>query len=164
MRKLRSPGHAGQQRGWGRFQIESAIMALMLLIPIFFSLAVPVVTQPRLYSRERAAIQSIKTIHTAEVQYQSQYGRYAASLVELGPPASGAPNAFAADLIPKDLAGGEAARYTFIVSAVPGGYVIRALPASYGISGRRSFYSDQTMVIRENDGPEPATPQSKELR
>jgi hypothetical protein len=42
--------------------------------------------------------------------------------------------------------------------------VVNALPASYGISGSRSFFSDQTMVIRENDGPEPATMQSKELR
>jgi len=35
---------------------------------------------------------------------------------------------------------------------------------AYGSSGSRSFYSDQSMVVRENYGPEPATAQSKELR
>ena len=164
MRKLPSPGRTGRQRGWGRFQIESAIMALIFLIPVLISLTVPIFTRSRMYGRETAAIQAIRTIHTAEIQYQSQFGRYAASLTELGPPASGAPNALAAGLIGNDLANGEKQRYRFTVAPVHGGYVVNALPASYGISGSRSFFSDQTMVIRENDGPEPATMQSKELR
>jgi type II secretory pathway pseudopilin PulG len=164
MRKLPSPGRTGRQRGWGRFQIESAIMALIFLIPVLISLTVPIFTRSRMYGRETAAIQAIRTIHTAEIQYQSQFGRYAASLTELGPPASGAPNALAAGLIGNDLANSEKAGYKFTVAAVPGGYVINAVPASYGISGSRSFYSDQTMVVRENYGPEPATAQSKELR
>jgi hypothetical protein len=117
-----------------------------------------------MYGREIAAIQAIKAVNTAEVQYRERFGRYAASLTELGPPASGAPNASAAELIGNDLANSEKAGYKFTVAAVPGGYVINAVPASYGISGSRSFYSDQTMVVRENYGPEPATAQSKELR
>jgi hypothetical protein len=42
--------------------------------------------------------------------------------------------------------------------------VINANPIAYGSSGSRSFFSDQSMVIRENYGPEPATVNSKELR
>jgi hypothetical protein len=42
--------------------------------------------------------------------------------------------------------------------------LINANPVAYGSSGSRSFYSDQSMVIRENYGPEPATVNSKELR
>jgi hypothetical protein len=34
----------------------------------------------------------------------------------------------------------------------------------YNSTGRRSFFSDQTMVIRENWGPEPATANSKEIK
>jgi type IV pilus assembly protein PilA len=52
----------------------------------------------------------------------------------------------------------------FIVAATTGGYTINANPVSYNTSGSRSFYSDQSMVIHENYGPEPATAQSKELR
>jgi hypothetical protein len=44
------------------------------------------------------------------------------------------------------------------------GYQISAVPVAYGNTGRRIFYSDQTMAIRENDGPEPATARSKEIK
>jgi type II secretory pathway pseudopilin PulG len=158
-------GHARHHRRWlFSPKLPILISIVLFVIPVLVSLAVPIFTRSRIYGRETAAIQAIKTINTAEIQYQSRFGRYAASLTELGPPASGAPNALAAGLIGNDLANSEKQRYRFTVAPVHGGYVINALPASYGISGSRSFFSDQTMVIRENDGPEPATMQSKELR
>jgi type II secretory pathway pseudopilin PulG len=158
-------GHARHHRRWlFSPKLPILISIVLFVIPVLISLTVPIFTRSRMYGRETAAIQAIRTIHTAEIQYQSQFGRYAASLTELGPPASGAPNALAAGLIGNDLANGEKQRYRFTVAPVHGGYVVNALPASYGISGSRSFFSDQTMVIRENDGPEPATMQSKELR
>jgi len=82
-------------------------------------------------------------------------------LAELGPPANGAPSALPADLIPSNLASGEKQGHKFFVACVPGGYMVSAVPVSYGRSGKRSFYSDQTMIIRENDGPEPATAQRR---
>jgi len=148
------------QRGFSLIELLIVVSIILILITI----AVPKFTHAQMYTRETAAIQAIKAIHTAEVQYQSQFGRYAASLTELGPPASGAPNASSADLIGNDLANGEKQGYKFSVAALPGGYVVNANPVSFGSSGSRSFYSDQTMVVRENDGPEPATAQSKELR
>ena len=57
-------------------------------------------------SQETAAIGAIRMLDTVQVQYYSQYGRYAASLTELGPPTSGAPGPAAADLIDGTLAGG----------------------------------------------------------
>ena len=158
-------GHARHHRRWlFSPKLPILISIVLFVIPVLISLAVPIFTRSRIYGRETAAIQAIKTINTAEIQYQSRFGRYAASLMERGPPASGTPNAAAADLIGNDLANSEKQRYRFTVAPVHGGYVVNALPASYGISGSRSFFSDQTMVIRENDGPEPATMQSKELR
>ena len=61
-------------------------------------------------SQETAAIGAIRTIHTMQVQYYSQYGKYATSLTELGPPTSGAPGPAAADLIDSTLAGGDEER------------------------------------------------------
>jgi len=148
------------RRGFSLIELLIVVSIILILITI----AVPKFTHAQMFTRETAAIQAVKTIHTAEVQYQSQFGRYAASLTELGPPASGAPSASSADLIGNDLANGEKQGYRFTLSAVPGGYVVNATPVSYGSSGSRSFYSDQSMVIHENDGPEPATAQSKELR
>jgi len=162
MRKLSSTGHArpNSRRGFSLIELLIVVSIILILITI----AVPKFTHAQMYTRETAAIQAIKAIHTAEVEYQSQFGRYAASLVELGPPASGAPNGAAADLIGNDLASGEKQGYKFTVTGIPGGYVVNAVPVSYGSSGSRSFYSDQSMTIHENDGPEPATAQSKELR
>ena len=40
-------------------------------------------------ARETGAIKAISTIHAAQVQYYSNYGRYATTLQELGPPANG---------------------------------------------------------------------------
>jgi type IV pilus assembly protein PilA len=117
-----------------------------------------------MYMRETAAVAAIQTIHKMQVQYQSQYGRYATTLAELGPPTSGAPSPQGADLIGNDLASGEKQGFKFTVTGTPGGYTINANPVTYGSSGSKSLYSDQSMVIRENYGPEPATVNSKELR
>ena len=107
-------------------------------------------------AHETAAIQAIQTIHAVETQYYSQFGRYAVSLAELGPPASGAAGPAAADLISKD-AEGKKSGYVFTVSATPTGYAVSAVPESFNSSGRRTFYSDQTLVVRNNWVREPAT-------
>jgi len=126
------------------------------------SLAIPKYNLTQMYVRETVAIKAIQTIHRAQEQYESQYGRFATSLAELGPSAIGAPGPGAADLISNDLAQGQKQGYKFTVAGVPGGYQVHADPEVYGSSGSKSFYSDQTMVIRENDGPEPATQNSRE--
>jgi hypothetical protein len=110
-----------------------------------------------------AAIQQIRTLHQAQIQYYGQFGRYATSLTELGPPASGSAGPQASDLIPKSLADGRGTGYLFTVASNPSGYVINANPEQFGSSGRRTFYSDQSGVIRQNWGQEPATANSPEL-
>jgi type IV pilus assembly protein PilA len=140
------------------------LLIVISIILILITMAVPRFERAQMFARETAALQAVRTLYTAEVQYQSQYGRYAASLAELGPPASGAPTPSSAGLIGNDLANGEKQGYRFVVAATPGGYTINANPVTYGTSGSRSFFADQTMQVHENYGPEPATAQSKELR
>ena len=113
---------------------------------------------------EAAAVKAIQTIQTMQVEYNSQYGGFATSLTELGPPASGTANASAADLIDSSLAAGEKSGYKFTMTGNQSGYAIRAVPVVYGDTGKRTFYSDQTKAIRENDGPEPATSSSNRRR
>ncbi len=115
------------------------------------------------FTKETGALTSIRTLHTAQVQYSSQYGRFANSLAELGPPASGTSSNAAADLIDANLAAGDKNGYKFTMTANGGGYQISAVPTTFGTTGSRTFYSDQTMVVRENNGPEPATANSKEV-
>ncbi len=147
-----------QRRGFSLIELLIVIAIILVIITI----AVPKYQKTQIFVRETAAMKAIQTIHTMEIQYQSQYGRFAVSLAELGPPASGAPTPAAADLIGNDLANGVKQGYKFTVAAIPGGYTINANPVVYGSDGTKTFYSDQTMVIRENYGPEPATASSKE--
>lgn len=149
-----------RRRGFSLIELLIVVAIILIIITI----ALPKLTRARMYSQETAAIAAIRTLHTAQVQYNSQFGRYATSLAELGPPASGAANQSAADLIGNDLSGGEKSGYKFTLTGNQGGYVINANPVAYNSSGSRTFYSDQSMVIHENYGPEPATQNSKELR
>ena len=139
------------------------LLIVIAIILIIITIAVPKYNKTQMFMRDTAAIKAIQTIHQMEVQYQSQYGRYATSLAELGPPQSGAPGPAAADLIGNDLAQGEKQGFKFTLTGTPGGYVINANPVNFGSSGSQTFYSDQTMVIRHNYGPEPATANSKEM-
>ena len=90
--------------------------------------------------------------------------RYAQNLAELGPPASGAAGPAAADLIPKVLADGKNSGYLFTVSGSPTGYSITAVPEAFGSSGGRTFFSDQTLVTRQNTTAEPANANSPEIK
>lgn len=107
----------------------------------------------RVYAPETAALKAIQILNTAQVQYNSQFGRFARSLTELGPSAS--------NLISADLAAGEKYGYNFTLTGTPTGYTIAAVPSAFRSTGSRTFYSDQSLVIRENYGPEPATANSK---
>jgi type IV pilus assembly protein PilA len=109
-------------------------------------------------------VQSIKTINGVQYQYQSQFGKFATSLAELGPPQSGTAGPSASDLIPGDLAAGEKSGYKFTLSGTEAGYVIHATPSTFGTTGNRTFYSDQSGVIRQNFGQEPATESSPEFK
>jgi type IV pilus assembly protein PilA len=151
-----------QNRRRGFSLIELLIVIAIILIII--TIAVPKLSRARMYSQETAAIAAIRAIHTAQVQYYSQYGKYATSLTELGPPASGTASPSAADIIGNDLAGGLKSGYKFTLTASPGGYAINGNPEAYNSSGSRTFYSDQSMVVHQNYGPEPATASSPELK
>jgi type IV pilus assembly protein PilA len=149
-----------KRRGFSLIELLIVIAIILIIVTV----ALPKLNNATRYAHETAAIKAIQTIHTMQVQYNSQYGRYATSLTELGPPASGAATAASADLIDSGLAGGEKSGYKFTMTGNQGGYAISAVPTVYGNTGSRTFYSDQSMAIRENDGPEPATASSKEMK
>jgi len=149
-----------RRRGFSLIELLIVIAIILIIIMI----AAPRLSRARMYAQETAAIAAIKTIHTVQVQYYSQYGKYATTLQELGPPASGAASPAAADLIGNDLAGGSKQGYKFTLTGTPGGYIVNANPDVYNSSGSRTFYSDQSMVIKQNYGQEPATANSPEVK
>jgi type IV pilus assembly protein PilA len=140
------------------------LLIVIAIILIIAAIAVPKMNKQIMAAHEMAAIRMITTIHTGETQYYSQFGRYAQNLAELGPPASGAPGPAAADLLPKNLSDGKASGFIFTVVGTPTGYSVTAVPEQFGSSGSRTFFSDQTLVIRNNYTAEPATIASPEIR
>src|SRR5438874_8612482 len=90
---------------------------------------------------ETSAIAAIKTVHLAQSKYRSEYGRFASTLAELGPPRMGKPNASAAGLIGSDLAMGENGSYRFRLQASENSYAINAAPVVFNVTGRYTFYS-----------------------
>jgi type IV pilus assembly protein PilA len=140
------------------------LLIVISIILIIAAIAIPKMNNQLMAAHEMAAIRQITTIHQAETQYYSQFGKYAESLAELGPPASGAAGPAAADLIPKVLADGKNSGYVFAVQASPTGYSVTAVPEAFNSSGRRTFFSDQTLVVRNNWTQEPATVTSAEIK
>jgi len=149
-----------RRRGFSLIELLIVIAIILIIITI----AVPKYNNTQKFMRETAAIKAIQTIHQMQVQFQSQFGRFATSLTELGPPSSGQPSQAAADLIGRDLSEGTKQGYKFVVTGNQSTYVVNATPVTCGSDGNRSFYSDQTMVVRDATCPEPATAESKELR
>jgi len=148
------------RRGFSLIELLIVIAIILIIVAI----AAPRLDKARMHSQEMAAIRQIQTLHTAQTQYYSQYGRYATSLAELGPPTSGQPGPSAAELIPGELAQGVKTGYVFQLQGGPAGYTVNCNPQVYNSTGRRTFFSDHTLVIRENWGQEPASAQSKEIK
>jgi type IV pilus assembly protein PilA len=137
-----------------------------LSVLVMLAVLMPVPTGREVFrATETAAIRDMEIISSMQTQYFSQFGKYASTLMELGPPASGVTSGpSGANLIPTSLASGRKNGYVFTVAGVPAGYTVRATPILFGKTGRRTFYVDQRMIIHQNWGPEPASAESPEFQ
>jgi hypothetical protein len=116
-------------------------------------------------AQEMAALAEIQTVNKMEIQYYSQFGTYATSLAQLGPPAQGGTEGPASSgLIPSNLATGSSGGYNFTLTQTPSGYALSAVPKAFNSTGRRTFYTDQTDVVHQNWGQDPATANSPEMK
>jgi hypothetical protein len=121
------------------------IVSLTSTVPlgIMAAVAIPNLLAARMAANEGSAIHSLRTISSAEQTYQSSFQKYA-TLEELG----------ASQLIDPKLATGAKNGYNFTVvldASNPEGFEATGVPTTYRSSGRRSFYVDETMVIRAGD-------------
>src|SRR5947208_16896033 len=123
------------------------LLIVVAIILILAAIAAPKLNQNRMHAQETAAIREMQTIHTAETQYYSQFGRYATTLSELGPPTGGQEGASGANLIPGELAKGQHSGYKFTLTGGPNGYQLVAVRVVFGHTGRRTFLYYLTLVI-----------------
>ena len=135
---------------------RSVLLVVLGGVLLFFAIVSPKFNGRHPRAWEIVAIRDILLIQSAQDRYRSQYGKYAAAPAELGPPAN--------DLISKSLASGEKTGYIFTLDAAPKGYILNARPKAYNVTGRRSFYSDQTKHIYQTWSQGPANASSPELK
>ena len=139
------------------------LLIVVAIMMVLAAIALPFMSQALMFTKESAAAKQIGTVHTVQMQYYAQFGRYAAQLSKLGPPTSGQPGPAGARLISAEFALGKRSGYIFQIQSSPTGYTVTAVPEVFNRTGRRTFYSDETGVIRENWDAEPATENSKEF-
>lgn len=144
-----------QRRNRGFSLIELLIVIAIILI--ISAIAIPRITSTKRMANEVAAIRSCQTINTAQIQYFAQFGRYASTLMELGPaPGDAHPSPSAASLIDESLVDGIHLGYAFSMIGTPAGYSVNADPQSPD-SGSRTFYTDHSTTVRFRYGTEPAS-------
>lgn len=155
----------GKRTGQAGFSLIELLIVIAIIL-IILSIALPQMSKSRMHAQEMAAVAEMGTINKAEIQYYSQFNQYATSLTQLGPPATAgaAEGPQAAGLIPASLASGSAGGYNFTITQSPQGYAVSAVPKTFGSTGRRTFYTDQTGIIRQNWTQDPATASSDEIK
>lgn len=160
--RLTRPFALRRVRGSAGFSLMELLIVVAIIL-IILMVAVPRMNSQLMQAREMGALREINTIHQAQTQYYSQFGRYAQNLTELGPPNGGTPGPAGADLLPSSLASGKKGGHVFRITTTPTGYAINVEPEQFNSSGRRTFYSDQTLEVHQNWSAEPATAQSAVL-
>jgi type IV pilus assembly protein PilA len=129
-----------------------ALIALLILAAI----AIPNLLRARIAANESSAVDSLRTINTAETSYVSAYRPvgYATTLTVLGGTICSPPNETSACLIDTQLASGQKSGYRFEIrnrvhSEIEGDkYQVVAYPLVFNQTGVRAFCSDETAVIK----------------
>lgn len=154
----------GKLRGDG-MALAGLIMGYISLLAIPFiliiaAIAIPNLLRARVAANEASAVGSIRTINGANVTYGEAHQAFATNLRELEN----------ADGIDSVLASGQKSgyRFTYQASDTDGDgkadkYIIEAEPISKGASGRSTFCSDESGIIRKEATGDRCTAESPEL-
>jgi len=137
------------------------LLIVMAIIAILMLIAIPTVGSLKKKADETSAIQSVRAIIQAQMQYESSFPTtgYACALSALGgDPKTGAPSAAGAQMLQGDLSSGLKSGYIFAINNCTKknlngndlitGYQITAVPVTVGQTGDRGFCSDQFGSIK----------------
>ena len=139
-----------KQKGFSLIEL----LIVVAIILIIAAIAIPNLLNARMAANEASAVQSIKTINTVEITYNSTYPTvgYAPTLAQLGGASPCTPSSTTACLIDNILASGVKAGYNFTAIGSGGppatSYYVTAVPTTVNRTGIRSFCSFEDAVIR----------------
>jgi type IV pilus assembly protein PilA len=138
-----------KQKGFSLIEL----LIVVAIILIIAAIAIPNLIKSKMAANEASAVGSVRTVNTGEVNYAASCPATGFSTVLAGlSTGGGCPGGVG--IIDSVLAGGAKSGYTFTEAGTVGTdglndtYSTIALPATVGTTGQRSFYSDQTGVIR----------------
>ena len=149
-----------KQKGFSLIEL----LIVVAIILIIAAIAIPNLLRSRMAANEASAVGSVRTINTAEVTYSSTYPDvgFADTIAKLGSATTcGTATAAAACLLDPALTLAVDAThlksgYYFAVAPIgtatvpQSTYSVNGDPGNRGQTGQRSFYSDQSGVIRYN--------------
>ncbi len=150
LNKIKRYPHEYGGKGLAIGGLVTNIVSVVVLIPVMViaAIAIPNLLAARRAANEGAAIKAVRTLHAAEQTYQATYGNGSyGSLAELQ----------SGSLITPELASGVKSGYRFKVEVfepskgIPATFAVTAVPTEYGSTGRRSFFVDESGVIRGED-------------
>ena len=131
------------------------LLIVVAIILIIAAIAIPNLMKSKIQANEAAAVETLKTLDTSVVMYSTTYGGFPHTIADMGPSTGGTTTSASADLIDSVLATGVKAGYRYayaVTSSDPSGnvlsYSITASPVSPGVTGQRSFFTDQSGTIR----------------
>jgi len=131
------------------------IMIVVAIIALLAAIAIPSFLRARLNANESAAVSALHTISTAAQSYRSVNPTYPGALATLSnavPP-----------YIDSVLGGGTKQGYSFSLEGYTYTFSATARPVTYGRTGIRSFYVDESGIIRYTTADAAATSASPVL-
>ncbi len=118
------------------------LMIVVAIIAIIAAIAIPSLLAARISGNEASAVSSLRTLATVGEQYRTRFGSYASTLADMQ----------TAGYVDNVLGGGAKSGYNFTFTGGATTWSCVAAAITQGGTGERSFFIDESGVIRFETG------------